>query len=378
VIATGVVRMSLEAAAAEAVPQGVAPLRAALGQEARGLDVALARLDWVAALRNAAAPGFVYLAGACGGLAVGGGGRDLREAAGKLAGEASEILAQRRAPAPEDLPVDPAIGAVWGDGPAVAVASLATGRRIGAPLSAIFRDRPGAPEAPPRSLGCGAGPTPEAARLAGLLELVERDAAAAWWAGAARPRAPAAEAAAGPSALLAALRAGAAASRPTFLLLLPAVAGLPVAAAVSRDGDAGGGGLVVGLKAALDPETALIGAILELLQMEIGLEIVRMRAAQGRPTAEDAATLARAALEPDAFAAFAALPPRAEAAPAVGGLDALVARLGAAGVEPFAFDLPSAPGGLAAAKIFAPGLLPLPGPGPAPRADAPGARAGLI
>ena len=70
-------------------------------------------LDWVARLPSAAAPGFVYLAGACRGVPVGGGGRDLAEAAGRLAGETAEVLAQAAPPVPCDDPPDPAIEAVW-------------------------------------------------------------------------------------------------------------------------------------------------------------------------------------------------------------------------------------------------------------------------
>lgn len=388
--------MSVEAAARAVVSESVARLLAALGREDALLAPALARLDWVAALPNAAAPGFVYLAGACAGRAVGGGGRDLREAAGKLAGETSEILASLGAggvaPAPEGLAADPRLAAVWGAGPSVAAARLGGGGSAAVPAAAIFRDLAAGPGAPPRSLGAGAGPSAAAARLAGLLELVERDAAAAWWGGETRARAAAAEVAAPAAALLAGLRDGAPGpGRRTAFLMLPSPTGLPVAAAVSRDGSGSGGsgsggsgagapgagGLVVGLKAALDPGAALAGAALELLQMEIGLEIARLRAGQGRAAAEDAAVLARAGLDVDAFAAFAALPPAGEEASA-DGLDAVAARLAGLGIAALAVDLPGLAGGLAVAKVFAPGLRPMPGPGPAARAGSPGSAAELI
>lgn len=371
--------MSLEAAATEAVSESVARLLAALGGEDAVLAPALARLDWVAALPNAAAPRFVYLAGSCAGLAVGGGGRDLREAAGKLAGETSEILASLSAGglAAPGLAADPRLAALWGGGPAVAAERLADGGAAAVPAAAIFRDMALPAGAPPRSLGAGAGPSAEAARLAGLMELVERDAAAAWWGGEVRARAAAAEAAAPAAALLAGLRAGAAGPlRETALLTLCSPTGLPVAAAVSRDGP---GGVVVGLKAALDPGAALAGAALELLQMEIGLEIARLRAGQGRgAAAEDAAVLARAGLDADAFEAFAALPPAPDAGPRPEGLAAVAAHLAAMGIEALAVDLPGLAGGLAVAKVFALGLRPMPGPGPAARAGSPGAAAELI
>ncbi len=50
--------------------------------------------------------------------------------------------------------------------------------------------------------------------------------------------------------------------------------------------DAEGGGLAFGLKAALKPGLAIAGALIELLQMEIGLEIAvaPRRAARPRTT----------------------------------------------------------------------------------------------
>ncbi|MBP7242294.1 YcaO-like family protein [Amaricoccus sp.] len=372
--------MKLEVAATGAVSESVAQLVDLLGRDGDVLSAALGCLDWVAALPNAAAPGFVYLAGACRGLAVGGGGRDLVEAAGKLAGETSEALVGMRRGGVQTVPglsVDPALRAIWGEGPAVLGESLASGRAVALPAAAVFRDIDAGEGAPPRSLGAGAGASREAARLSGLLELVERDAAAAWWSGATVPRAVAVEDAARAAAMLAGMRAGAAGpGRRTVFLVLPSATGLPVAAALSRDGD-GAGGLVVGLKAALELEAALIGATLELLQMEIGLEIVRLRAQAGRAAPEDAATLRRAAVDPDAHAAFACLPPRPAAGPGLDGLDALVAHLARIGIEPMAVDLDGPPG-VAVAKVFAPGLRPMPGPGPAPAAGSPATVAELF
>jgi hypothetical protein len=374
-------RMSLEAAAAEVFPESVSRLRAALGPDRPGaaaLWPALSRLDWAMALPNAAAPGFVYLAGACGGAAVGGGGRDLAEAAGRLGGEASEALAQAGPPAADcALPAHPALRALWGDGPRVVAANLTQGTAAGAPAAAIHSAAAAPPGAPPRSLGLAAGPDQTAARLAAVLELVERDAAASWWAGDARPRAVDAALLAAAGAALAALRAGAPGPwRPTTFLALPSPTGLPVACALSRD--AAGRGLAIGLKAALDLPAALAGATMELLQMEIALEIARLRAAQGRDTPADAVPLGTAALDPDGFAAFAAAPPAPAHGPEVAGFDDLVAHLAGLGLEVLVVDLAGPPGGLSVAKAFVPGLRPMPGPGPDPRPDAPGAWARLM
>ena len=63
-------------------------------------------LDWVSQLPSTAAPGLVYLAGACRGVPVGG-GLTLAEADLRLAGEAAEVLAQTDAPVPSDAPAFP-------------------------------------------------------------------------------------------------------------------------------------------------------------------------------------------------------------------------------------------------------------------------------
>jgi hypothetical protein len=107
-------RMGEAAPAPRKVSDSVARLTSALGAGDAALFSDLAALDWVSVLPNAAAPGFVYLAGACGGLAVGGGGRDLGEAAGRLAGETAETLARLAIPRPSTAPADPAIDALWG------------------------------------------------------------------------------------------------------------------------------------------------------------------------------------------------------------------------------------------------------------------------
>ena len=115
--------------------------------------------------------------------------------------------------------------------------------------------------------------------------------------------------------------------------------------------------------------------MLELLQMEIALEMARLRAAPAARAAEgDRGPLARAALDPDDFAAFAArrpLPRRRRAGRRTS--PTLAAHLAALGAEVTVADLPAPPGGLAVAKVFVPGLRPLPG-GRAGRARARPAR----
>ncbi len=337
-------------------------------------------LDWASQLPSAAAPGFVYLAGACRGVAVGGGGRDIGEAAGRLSGEAAEVLAQREAPTTSDAPGNPALDALWTAANApLRVAALAEGRSVGVPAAAIFRggraEAERAPSAPPASLGLAAGPDPEAARLAAVMELVERDAVARWWHEGALPRQLDLAVAAPAAADLAAMRRGAAWARRTAFLALGSVTDLPVVCALSCDGD--GRGLAFGFKAATDPAAAARGALMELLQMEIGLELARLRLARGAPTEGDRGPLARAALEPERFAAFAARMPADPRSLAAGDFAAVAAHLSARGLPVTVADLPGRPGGLAVTKAFVPGLRPLPGPGPTVE-DAPGAVAPLM
>ncbi len=313
----------------EAIPRSLAHLRDALGPGAAASPLwpSLARLDWVAAVPNAAAPAYVYLAAAVGGVAVGGGGGDLAGACARLAGEAAEVVA-----------------------------------------------RAAAGDAPPSGLGLAAGPDPGAARLAGLLELIERDAVAAWWLDGVRPHACAPAVRAGAEARLARLRAGAEVPRSTCLLSLVSPSGVPVVCAMSRE--AAGGGMAFGFKAALDPSAAAEGAIVELLQMEIALELARHRAENRASTPDDQRILRLAALDAAAFAAFEPLAAE-PARPGLATLERLLAHLAGQGCDVVAMDFAVPPGGLAVASVTATGLRPFPGSGRANQ-GAPGAVAALM
>ncbi len=372
--------MGFDATAPEEFQGSVGRLRAALAQVPSGTDQlwpALSRLDWALRLPSEAAPGYVYLAGLCHGSPVGGGGADLYSAACRLAGEASETLAQLAPYHVCALAPEPKLAALWGAGPCVAATNLTRGQRVGVPAAAIYTDLPAPRGTPPRSLGLAAGSTLAAARTAAVLELIERDAAAAWWNGETRPRGVPLCQTAAVAASLAELRAGAVGpARCTALFALPSVTGLPVVCACSRD--AGGRNLVFGLKAALDLASALDGAMIEMLQMEIALDLARLRSAQGRPAPEDAGPMARAALDPDAFEALAPRLPAGPPAPSAAGLGDLVAHLATRGLEVTVADLEGLRGGLRVAKAFVPGLRPLPGPGPAPLPGAPGDKVPLL
>lgn len=380
--------MTLEAPSPVAFPRSVLRLCEALGpsREAALLLPSLRALDWVMTLPNAAAPGFAYLGGACRGVPVGGGGRDLTEAAARLAGEAAEVLAQVTEPCLADGPADPAIDRIWtadaGSSARVAAVNLTRGRQVVVPASSIHFDTgfdaDRAAKAPPRSLGLGAGPDRAAARLAGLLELIERDAAFAWWMEGRRPRALDAVPTAPAAADLARMRAGAVApGRPTTFLDLASPTGITVVCALSRD--PGGNGLAFGLKAGLCPRLAVQGAMIELLQMEMALELARHRLAQGRDTGSDEGPLRRAALDPDAFDAFSPLPAAAGEGPSIAGLDDLTAHLATLGHEVTVADLEGpAAAPLHVAKVFVPGLRPMPGGAARATRGAPGTEADLM
>ncbi len=379
--------MTLAAPSNVAFPRSVARLREALapGRGSALLLPSLSALDWVMTLPNAAAPGFVYLGAACRGVPVGGGGRDLAEAGARLAGEAAEVLAQLAPPALFEGPSDPAIDRDWTGGARaarVAAVNLTRGRRVAVPAAAIHirpaLDADLGAEAPPRSLGLGAGPDRAAARLSGLLELIERDAAFAWWIEGRRPRAFDAVPTAPAATDLARLRAGAVPpGRPTTFLDLVSPTGVAVVCALSRD--PGGGGLAFGLKAGLCPRLAAQGAAIELLQMEMALELARHRLAQGRVAESDAGPLDRAALDPDAWDAFSPLPPAGCGRPSIAGFDDLVAHLAAQGQEVTVADLAGPAGApLHVAKVFVPGLRPMPSGAARAVPGAPGTEAELM
>jgi ribosomal protein S12 methylthiotransferase accessory factor len=123
------------------------------------------------------------------------------------------------------------------------------------------------------STGCAAGPTLEAAILAALLELIERDAVALWWMGGRRGRPFGLNALArtGAAELLQQLRQGGQ-SRPTWLLNLTSDIGIPCVAALSATAE--GRGFACGTAARLTAAEAVRAALLELCQSELGHHLV--------------------------------------------------------------------------------------------------------
>lgn len=353
--------MAGPAAARRRHGDGVTELLAHLGPAAAPdgpLGPALARLDFVAALPNPAAPPYIYFAGSCLGVAVGGGGVTALEAAGRLAGEAAEVLAMAGTRSPES----------GNDGErSLAALDPAEDRE-----STVPRNRATSPRDTPAPCGQGvaAGASRAAAYRAGLLELIERDAAARWWNDGVEPRLPDAASLGSAADVLAMVR-GTVPKRSTSLLALEGVAGIPVICAVSCDSN--GSGLAFGLKAARASATAARGAVIECLQMEIALDLARLRAARGTPGPADAAILKRAALDVAAFPAFLARPAPARYV----DTEDVISRLVAAGYQPVAVDLPDAPVGFAVARMLVRGLRRLPGDAPG-RPGTPGAHAELM
>lgn len=343
----------------------------------------LERLDWVMALPNAAAPGFTCLAGLCAGQPVGGGGTFL-EAVAKLAGEAAEVLAQSVPPRPSRLSVDPEIAALWTNSTsptAAAATRLGSGAPTAIPIAAFHADprlvADRAPQAPSASLGLAAGRNAAEARLAGLLELIERDAASRWWLDGAQPHALDASPLAQAAETAARMRAGATGlPRATTFLDLASPTGVPVVCALSCEAD--GRGFAFGFKAAIDWARAARGALMELLQMELALELARHRDARGQEAPGDSGPLARARADFADLPAFAARPAWPAPPLPASDLDGLVAHLARLGHRVTACDLEPLPGGLTVTKVFAPGLRPLPGGTATAQPGAPGTRAVLM
>ena len=125
----------------------------------------------------------------------------------------------------------------------------------------------------PLSIGCAAGPSPEAAMLHGLLELIERDAAALWWRGGQRGRLIPLDGAASRHAidLLTRIRR-ATQRRRSWLLDITTDLAVPCVASLSVTQD--GRGFACGLAARLTLTQATEAAILEMCQMELAHQVI--------------------------------------------------------------------------------------------------------
>ena len=164
----------------------------------------------------------------------------------------------------------------------VAGRRMSDGRPVLLPADLCLRRAPGpAGEVPLVNVGtgCAAGPTIEAATISALLEAIERDAAALWWAGGRPPRPLSLEtgAAAGAEAFLAQLR-GAVATRHSRLLDITTDLDVPCVAAVSLAMD--GSGFACGLAAGTTIGSAVRSAMVEMCQMELSHQVIALKRRQ--------------------------------------------------------------------------------------------------
>ncbi len=200
-----------------------------------------------------------------------------------------------------------------------------------------YRDAARPDLGPAHSIGCAAGPTSEAAILAGLMELVERDALARWWHG---------------------MRAvpGLAESDGGWLLALPHPLNLPVIVALATDPS----GVVV-LGAAADIEA---GRAAERARLERG-QIAVLMAAERHGLIVDPvdplhARLANWRADTDIAASTWLRPSGAlnlHDLPPVGGLPACIDRLRAAGHDLVVLDQTRPEIGVPVVRVVVPGMM---------------------
>jgi len=273
--------------------------------------------------------------------------------AGRDAGGAGQAP---REPVPDDLPPDlrtdvsPLVSAV-------------TGERWWVPSAAVHFGHPDLEAARccrPDSSGCAVGPTRPAAVLAGLLELVERDAVALWWwPRAARPGVPLAVL--GEAGERRARRAAARQDRDVWLLDLTTDLGVPVVVALSSRAD--GTGVVAGFGASVDLAAAAARAVQECGQVLACLEFGVVGA--GAPgwaqrSVHDEPHLLPDPTRPATAGVLGAGAPRAEdrAADADADLAEVLSRVAGRGVDVLVQDLTRPEVGVPAVRVLAPGLRP--------------------
>lgn len=355
-------------------------------------------LDRMLLMRSAWAPGLRYVGGmartmtAAGGmepaLSVGGAGFTLEDAVAGCLGEAVERLSQIErdgdivltAPI-EDVRVPDQIGELidlirardvaplppidW-----VRARSCTTGDEALVPADwCLRRAKPLALEIPGGALSTGsaAATALDDATARGLLELIERDAASLWWhaiRGAAALGNGRVETAAA-ARIAGELRQGDGGGRRTSVIDITSDLGIPVMAAFSHQDD--GIGFTLGLAARVSPSRAVSGALMELAQMELGLQLAlgkREQIGETALTSEDRRHLTRAAVPIAELTPLAASEPPRRFLPLpadAGPLRPIVDVLERAGIEAWCVNLSRPDGGPAVAKVIAPRLQPMPG-----------------
>ena len=262
-------------------------------------------------------------------------------------------------PVPDELPrdlrtdVSPLVSAV-------------TGERWWVPSAAVHFGHPDLAAARccrPDSNGCAVGPTRPAAVLAGLLELVERDAVALWWwPRAARPGVPLDVL--GSAAARRARESFAHQDRDVWLLDLTTDLGVPVVVAVSSRCD--GTDVVAGFGASVDLAAAARRAVQECGQVLACLELGVVGA--GSPGWAQRSVHDEPYLLPDPARPATCVPDavagRSPQRTGDRGLDAdadlaeVLARVAGRGVDVLVQDLTRPEVGVPAVRVVAPGLRP--------------------
>jgi ribosomal protein S12 methylthiotransferase accessory factor len=325
-------------------------------------------------------------------VGVSGTGLTLREAFEACVGEGVEYLSQfvasgdliERLPTGQVLAeATPAVRTLWDElqqyrrdpsaqeGAWTVATDLADGRPVRMPADLCFRRLAAERDIDPPwplSVGCAAAPDLAKATLLGLLELIERDAAALWWRGGRRARLIAADTAAQAEAaqLLVQLR-GDASGRRSWLLDITSDIRIPVIAAVSCNED--GFGFCCGLAARPTLVAAARRAIIEMCQMELAYRVVQAKRVERGETVlneTDQRHVCRfTRLAVAHCAALQPLPPPAPscdfaASDSVSALAEVRTRLAAAGFAPCALDLTRPGLGIAVVRVICPGLQPDP------------------
>lgn len=239
---------------------------------------------------------------------------------------------------------------------------LSDGAVVLLPADLCYRREPGrrvlTPPGP-QSIGCAAASGFADAVLHGLLELVERDAAALWWRGGRRGRGIALEGTAleDAASMLRGLRAGMD-TRRSWLLDITTDLGIPVAAAISVAAD--GRGFCCGTAARLTLGEACQAAIREMCQMELAHHVVQAKLQERGETALNPVDRAHVLRFTgiDAAACDLLHPSGGPATPEADGgtLSALVDRLARSGLQPCAVDLTRPELGIPVARVMCPGL----------------------
>jgi ribosomal protein S12 methylthiotransferase accessory factor len=214
------------------------------------------------------------------------------------------------------------------------------------------------------STGSAAGTSWDDAALHGLLELIERDAAALWWRGGRRGKLiPAGhEAQSAAQARLSRLRQDVTARR-SWLLDITTDIGVPCVVAISCKAD--GSGFAFGLAARPTLAAAACSAVVEMCQLELAYAIVEAKHREGGEAAlnERDRIHQRRATEIDADRCLLLHPVAepvvhlpTEAADANAVVRLIATRLEQLGIETFGVDLTRPRLAVPAARIIAPGL----------------------